>query len=502
MPQRNSSRRTATRLVLFTAAGWALWALGRTSAEAEAAAETQAPDPWRLDVELDEVTAKPKPTRPRWNRRRLATSLTFATLFFAGAAFSAGAGDTLVQAVEDDEPAAAETTTETNATETTATETTAEEPAGEPARATEEAPAEEPAAEAPPAESTEPAEDEADSSEAAPSEPAPADEDSGEAAPSPAPADEEPTKAGDEPAPEPAPEPGPGPAEGTSAGSNSAEEHAPAAAGEAHGHDHEAAALEDEGGFPTVWLYRAMPDPTPPAKRLMPDFAKSLRRASRDAGVDWALVLGVLRADGHRDRRPASRLELRRLTDRLAELGAAKHPRQAAFAYGGKEAFADKSVALARYNRSVGLRALVKGLTATKEKLERRTLTDRRLDIYAGGRADIATGKVDVRVLSLLLYLAESHGQVTVSSLFSGHRYYSRPGVVSRHMHGLAVDIAALEGRSILGNQEPGGLTERAVRNILLLPTEVQPQQVISLLGLGGASFPLADHGDHIHVGY
>jgi hypothetical protein len=91
---------------------------------------------------------------------------------------------------------------------------------------------------------------------------------------------------------------------------------------------------------------------------------------------------------------------------------------------------------------------------------------------------------------------------VTVSSLTSGHRVYSRPGVVSAHTYGLAVDIAALGGRPIAGNQEPEGLTERAVRNILLLPAELAPQQVISLLGLGGASFPLADHGDHIHVGY
>jgi hypothetical protein len=30
----------------------------------------------------------------------------------------------------------------------------------------------------------------------------------------------------------------------------------------------------------------------------------------------------------------------------------------------------------------------------------------------------------------------------------------------------------------------------------------LQPKQVISLLGLGGASFPLANHYDHIHVGY
>jgi hypothetical protein len=102
----------------------------------------------------------------------------------------------------------------------------------------------------------------------------------------------------------------------------------------------------------------------------------------------------------------------------------------------------------------------------------------------------------------LIGYLAERHESVSVSSLFSGHRRFSRPGVVSAHVFGHAVDIAAVGGQSILGNQDPGGLTEDVVRSILLLPAELQPQQVISLLGLGGPSFPLADHGDHIHVGY
>ena len=89
-----------------------------------------------------------------------------------------------------------------------------------------------------------------------------------------------------------------------------------------------------------------------------------------------------------------------------------------------------------------------------------------------------------------------------MSSLFSGHRMFSRPGVVSAHMYGHAVDIAAVGGTSIAGNQQPGGITERAVRSILLLPAELQPRQVISLLGLGGPSFPLRDHGDHVHVGF
>jgi hypothetical protein len=53
-----------------------------------------------------------------------------------------------------------------------------------------------------------------------------------------------------------------------------------------------------------------------------------------------------------------------------------------------------------------------------------------------------------------------------------------------------------------MGHQEPGGITERAVRDILFLPAELMPKQVISLLGMGGPSFPLADHYNHIHIGY
>jgi hypothetical protein len=40
------------------------------------------------------------------------------------------------------------------------------------------------------------------------------------------------------------------------------------------------------------------------------------------------------------------------------------------------------------------------------------------------------------------------------------------------------------------------------VRSILMLPVEVQPRQVISLLDMGGPSFAMSNHDDHIHVGY
>jgi hypothetical protein len=227
-----------------------------------------------------------------------------------------------------------------------------------------------------------------------------------------------------------------------------------------------------------------------------------LRSTATDAGVDWALVLGVVRARGGRGHAPASAVEIQALADQLAAANAKERPRLALRVLYGRKSLAGRAVALSRYNRAVGLRALVTGLEAARPRLEKRVLDDERLDIYAGGRADVQQGRIDVRILVLMLYLVEGHGQVTVSSLETGHRLYSRPGVISAHVYGFAVDIAGLANKPIYGNQEPGGLTEKAVRSILRLPAEVQPQQVISLLGLGGPSFPLGDHGDHIHVGY
>jgi hypothetical protein len=260
--------------------------------------------------------------------------------------------------------------------------------------------------------------------------------------------------------------------------------------------------VDEPGVAATIWLHRALPDPTPASRRLKPAFARRLAAVSARNHVDWALMLGVLRASGERGAVPASPARLRSLAARLSKLGAHRSPWSAALALRGRTSFADQAVALQHYNRAVGLRALVKGLEWSKPSLSKRILRDKRISIYPGGRADIETGRVNIRVLALIAYLAEAHHQVSVSSLISGHRLYARPGVVSAHIYGFAADISVLGGLSIMGNSQPGGLTEQGVRNILLLPAELQPRQVISLLGMGGPSFPLSNHDDHIHVGY
>jgi hypothetical protein len=228
-------------------------------------------------------------------------------------------------------------------------------------------------------------------------------------------------------------------------------------------------------------------------------------------------MLAVLRARGHDGAVPANRAQLRALARRLVGLGARKNPRRAvrrlarvtAFSVeleapllSRRSRFVKRVVALAHYNRAVGLRGLVRGLNKIKKRLARLVLKSRRLSIYAGGRADVESGFTDVRVLVLLLYLSSRSGEVTVSSLTTGHGFLTASGNVSLHSYGRAVDIAAVNGTPILGNQGPGGLTERTLRNIMLLPKRLQPTELISLFELGGPSFALADHADHIHVGY
>ncbi len=260
--------------------------------------------------------------------------------------------------------------------------------------------------------------------------------------------------------------------------------------------------IEGPASAATVWLNSPLPDPTPPALRLSPKFAANLKKAAKAGGVDWAVMLGILRARGAKGHVPADRVTLNRLATRLDSFGPMRGAWARVVAYSGDSRFADKATALARYDRAVGLDALVNGLEASKAAIASKVLSDPNVSIYQGGRNDIVSNKIDVRVLAMIAYLRESFGSVTVSCLLSGHRLYARPGVVSAHIYGRAVDISAVGGVPIQGHQQPGGVTERTVRAILLLPEELMPRQVISLLGLGGPSFPLADHYNHIHVGY
>jgi hypothetical protein len=426
---------------------------------------------------------------PKSRKRRLATTLVFTTIFFAGASLAAVAGDQLKPLIANDsQELAADATTST-------TSATPEEAA--PAEAAPAADASAPEA-APAADASAPADATAAPADASA---APADA----SAPADAPVTDDALRPKDA-----SPSPSAAPAATTGKGKGS------------HGNAAKAALgwkkvqlrllpklkpaptpeLEGPASAATIWLNSQLPDPTPPALRLSAKFAANLKTTARASGLDWATMLGILRARGMTGHTPADLSTLRKLAGRLSSQGPAKGDWARIVSYSGDTSFADRAAALARYDRAVGLTGLVSGLEAAKRLIATRLLSDPSVSIYAGGKNDIVQGKVDVRVLAVIAYLRESFGSVTVSSLVSGHRLYARPGVISAHIPGHAVDIAALGGTSIQGHQEPGGMTERAVRDILLLPAEVMPRQVISLLGMGGPSFPLADHYNHIHIGF
>jgi hypothetical protein len=141
-------------------------------------------------------------------------------------------------------------------------------------------------------------------------------------------------------------------------------------------------------------------------------------------------------------------------------------------------------------------------LLMSKETLAARVLANKDVDVYPCGRNDIQSGQVDRRVLATIEFLAVSGLNPTVTSLKCGHSFYSASGNISEHSSGNAVDIAAINGKPILGNQGKGSITEDTVRKLLTLQGAMEPHQIISLMEVGGPTMALDDHADHIHVGF
>jgi len=142
-------------------------------------------------------------------------------------------------------------------------------------------------------------------------------------------------------------------------------------------------------------------------------------------------------------------------------------------------------------------------LLLSKEALQKRVLADEGLSIYSCGREDVATGQIDRRVLAMLEYLRSKGFEMTITALKCGHSFLTTSGNVSEHSTGDAVDIAVINGTPVTGNQGPGTMTDELIRDVLQLQGTMQPHQVISLEDLPGeTSFAMADHYDHVHVGY
>jgi hypothetical protein len=174
------------------------------------------------------------------------------------------------------------------------------------------------------------------------------------------------------------------------------------------------------------------------------------------------------------------------------------------------------SQAILAYNRSTTYRdrvlEIAAGYVATgvvvtaSPTLIAMVLANPRLDIYPAGRDDIAAGRIDARVLTVLHVLSQQH-TLTVVSLKTGHSRCIGGGDhtgcrVSHHWHGRAVDVAAIDGRPV----DSSNTTARAVAQRLHeLPHRLRPSEVgtawADLSRLPGY-FSDEAHRGHLHLGW
>lgn len=135
-------------------------------------------------------------------------------------------------------------------------------------------------------------------------------------------------------------------------------------------------------------------------------------------------------------------------------------------------------------------------------ELEAMVLSHPRIQFRPEARADVASGRVDPRVLQVLLFLAERHSLGPVGPFITGHSYYvAGTTTASNHAFGRAVDIVVIDGLPVsLAN--PGA--RDAMEMILMLPPPLLPDELGGpwLLYHPDVGVFTKDHGDHLHVGW
>ena len=182
-------------------------------------------------------------------------------------------------------------------------------------------------------------------------------------------------------------------------------------------------------------------------------------------GRRLGVMLGILRARGAAGHIPADRVTLQPLAARLGSLGPAKGDWATDRRVLGRHALRRQG------GRARALRPRSRAGRA-RQGSRGREGGDRDADPGGSEHLDLRRRperhRRRTRSMSacwrMIAYLRESFGQVTVSCLISGHRLYARPGVISAHIPGHAVDISGLGG--IVDPGSPGaGRHHRARRS-------------------------------------
>jgi len=126
-------------------------------------------------------------------------------------------------------------------------------------------------------------------------------------------------------------------------------------------------------------------------------------------------------------------------------------------------------------------------LLMSKSQLERTVLSDPGVAIDSCSRHEIASGKVDKRVLAVLAFLSRSGLQPTARALRCGHGASAAAGSSAAHRAANAIDITAINGTAIAHHQGAGTITDLTIRTLLTLPEGFVAHAITSLMRYPGA---------------
>ena len=249
------------------------------------------------------------------------------------------------------------------------------------------------------------------------------------------------------------------------------------------------------------------PAPLPDIRELDAHELSQLKTVAQRTGVGWTVLASAQRLGLHKGQSLTAAGKWLRSHGASGSSAKPFASEKALAAYFGSKDAGERAAALAAYYWAVGANGVTRGLADASDSLGDALLSAKTVTVYDGGRADLEQRRIDPRVEMAIRYLQASFGSVGVSCLISGHSVFTTSGNVSAHIFGRAADISTVGGTPILGHQGPDTVTERAVRLLLMLPGDVAPRQIISLMDLDGTtgnagSFALPDHADHIHIGY
>ena len=144
-------------------------------------------------------------------------------------------------------------------------------------------------------------------------------------------------------------------------------------------------------------------------------------------------------------------------------------------------------------------------LLMSKTQLQQRVLSDPRVQIYACGRRDIATGQIDRRILADMEFLSASGLKPYVSGLKCGAGPSSGAnGIDPAGQTGQSMDISKINNIPVKGHQRPGSITDLTIRRLLTLQGIFKPTEIASMISYKGQSntISLPDHSNRIQIAY